>query len=440
MHESDEQRAGEGADVGVAHADVPVVRDVDSGLELRSDDGLPGVVARPAAADSVEEACRFDGSDSSHGNARPVGPVSADTAASQEVPHPASAHLCDATRPSDGAPVAPWEAPRPLPAEPGQPKRGLAAVGHFLAWGVFAVFGVLVAVFGIQLVVATIGATALVLRDGLSSSGAISTDSLVVITAASQVVMLAVFVPWWRHVRKRGIAVAERSRGVLASHRRWMRLVLTALAIVLLGVGLQIVMSMLLGLILPLFPEVEQAYEAMMEDAGMNDFSLLPVLSVAVLAPLSEELAVRGVAFQFALRAVSPAWRGGLAPEAYRKLAIPAQRFWVAAALQALAFGILHFNITQGVYAFASGLVFAWLFGRTGRLRYGVGLHLVVNFSSYFVADIVNASGVLGLFGQIAFPVLCLVVGARLFLSAAPADGCLCSREGMGARAEAGEA
>lgn len=54
--------------------------------------------------------------------------------------------------------------------------------------------------------------------------------------------------------------------------------------------------------------------------------------------------------------------------------------------LSALVFGLLHQNLFQFFYAFALGLVFAYIYTRTGRLRYSVALHGIVNFMGGVVA------------------------------------------------------
>lgn len=54
--------------------------------------------------------------------------------------------------------------------------------------------------------------------------------------------------------------------------------------------------------------------------------------------------------------------------------------------LSAIAFGLLHQNLFQFFYAFGLGLVFAYIYIRTGRLRYPVLLHSFVNFMGSVVA------------------------------------------------------
>ncbi len=46
----------------------------------------------------------------------------------------------------------------------------------------------------------------------------------------------------------------------------------------------------------------------------------------------------------------------------------------------ALMFGLFHGNLSQLFYAFALGLVFGYVYLKTGRLRYSIGLHMFINF------------------------------------------------------------
>ena len=53
--------------------------------------------------------------------------------------------------------------------------------------------------------------------------------------------------------------------------------------------------------------------------------------------------------------------------------------------MQALLFGLMHGNIVQGLYTFATGLVLGFLYWRLGDLRYPILLHFGLNASSYLV-------------------------------------------------------
>lgn len=343
-------------------------------------------------------------------------------------------------------------------------KRPASTIVHTLKW-IVAIAGVFFAVCAIQVAVSVYGSIWLVRLNRFGADGSTGDVDLLAIGVAAQLVWLVVAILWWRHVRRRGMGVdpatvrepvavcygrvrdaktdlagsePESNASFPAAnstleiplsdmqgrdHPRHSpaHAVKTLLAIVLMGIGLQIVISLLITLTLPLFPEIEREYTELMESAGIDAFTPLSILSVAVLAPVVEELTFRGVAFQFALRSVTPGWNKRLAPGAYAGLPISRVRFWVANALQALAFGIMHLNITQGLYAFAIGLVLGWLFGRTGQLRYSIALHLAINFSSYFVDEILDAFSLFGGFGPVVLSIACAVGGIWLFARSVPA-------------------
>lgn len=322
------------------------------------------------------------------------------------------------------------QAPAPLPDEPGEPRRGIAAVRHLLRWSVLAVMGVLAVSIAVQLVIGVVAAIAsLVLHGGASDSG-LTDDECLAAMIASQLAFIAIYAPWWLRARRRGIGVARcTGRAPLRtrfSKSRAGRAARTVLAVILLGIGMQVLVTMLLNVILPLFPDVLREYNDLMESGGTDELSLFSVLSVAVLAPVSEELMMRGVALQFALRGVTPAWSARLAPGAYGRLPLSKTRFWVANVIQALAFGILHLNITQFAYASVMGLVFGWMFGLTGKLRYGMALHLAINFSSYFAGVLYGLFSLAGGEAGVALISAALIVtGIRLFAREVPAGpGC----------------
>ncbi len=94
------------------------------------------------------------------------------------------------------------------------------------------------------------------------------------------------------------------------------------------------------------------------EDFALSDSLWLKLLFMVVLAPIFEELLFR--------RAIIDRMRS------YgEKLAI---------VTGALMFGLFHGNFSQFFYAFALGLLFGWVYLRTGKLRWTVALHMLVNF------------------------------------------------------------
>lgn len=202
-------------------------------------------------------------------------------------------------------------------------------------------------------------------------------DMVLGLSVVAQLAIIAVFLPMWRRMRP-GSFIARRDQAAPEGVS-----VVKSLAILLLvGVSAQFFVGGLLGIVELLFPEAMAEYSEFMEDTSVGVFAIVSALSIAVLAPINEEIACRGVMFEYAMRAMSPDWN---ATDGARYRAVSARAFWIANTLQALAFGVLHMNLIQGSYAFALGVLEGWVFWRTGKLRYAMLLHFALNASSYLV-------------------------------------------------------
>lgn len=91
----------------------------------------------------------------------------------------------------------------------------------------------------------------------------------------------------------------------------------------------------------------------------VSSTALLPrALIVAVAAPLIEEFIFRRVLID--------------------RMGVYGQK--TAVVVSAALFGLFHGNLSQFFYAFALGLVFGYVYIKSGKLRYTVGLHMLINF------------------------------------------------------------
>lgn len=75
----------------------------------------------------------------------------------------------------------------------------------------------------------------------------------------------------------------------------------------------------------------------------------------------------------------------------FRKLIIDRVRPYgegVAVLVSALMFGLFHGNLNQFFYAFGLGAIFAFIYVKTGRLRYTIFLHMTINFFSGVIAPL----------------------------------------------------
>ena len=343
------------------------------------------------------------------------------SAPTKEPPHPAPVSLAEvsaeehansegeATRPTEEAPrpasepPLPASAPLSLPAPVDQPQRS-----HRWRW-VASLAGVVATDMIIQIVFSAVG---MLLIELAAQAGVLSQaraaaliDSLTPIVVLTQAVRIVAMWPWWRHVARS--TLVPRAESLPPLKRR----LGSVAGLALLGVGLQFVLGVALTLILPLFPDVMDEYTELMDSAGAgsSDFSLLSVLSVTVLAAVGEEIVCRGVMLEYALRAVS-GYRG---PASHAP--INDRMFWIANALQAAAFGLLHLNIVQSTYAFLLGLAMGWVYWKTRDLRYPMVLHLSINAASYIIEPI---SAALPSVAFIALLLACLIAGAQLFAMA----------------------
>lgn len=247
---------------------------------------------------------------------------------------------------------------------------------------------------------------------------------LVALMAAAGVTEAVVFVGWWLYLRPRSFLMRRSNRFDMR------RAVFAAGALALLGVGLQMAISLLLSWILPLFPSYSAEYSELMGSEYFSNTELLSMTAVSVLAPIAEEALFRGVVFELSLRAVCPEarslWRrrpshDELSEESHDthpalpSFSVSAPRFWCANAIQALLFGVLHGNVVQGAYAFALGLVFGWIDWRAGKLWCGIFLHFAVNLSLYFVANLAVIYRVWGTLGYVICIATLLACGFELF-------------------------
>lgn len=92
-------------------------------------------------------------------------------------------------------------------------------------------------------------------------------------------------------------------------------------------------------------------------------------LAVGLLAPLSEEIVMRGAILKELLK--SPK----LSP-------------WGAIAISALFFALIHMNPAQMPHAFLIGLLLGWMYWRTGSILPGVAYHWANNSAAYVLYNI----------------------------------------------------
>ena len=140
-------------------------------------------------------------------------------------------------------------------------------------------------------------------------------------------------------------------------------------AAALMGYGMQIVTTLIMVLVNVLLPSVMEEYNTLVDGSGITAYGLMWVISTLVLPPLVEEAGFRGLGLTYLERAGVP--------------------FAVANIVQALAFGIFHMNLTQGIYTFVLGLALGYVTHRSRSIAPAMLMHLVYNLMGTLGSDLI---------------------------------------------------
>ena len=166
-------------------------------------------------------------------------------------------------------------------------------------------------------------------------------EVMIVTTIISNAATIAVFA-WRRWTPLSGHYIASRP---------WFTLFWVAC----LAVGASAPMSLLMdeaGLELP------QQYQELFKGIMSHDTGYL---AVGVFAPVAEEMLFRGAILRRLLDVMD------------------GRRAWLAIAVTAALFGIVHLNLAQGLNAFVLGLLLGWMYVRTRSIVPGIVFHLANN-------------------------------------------------------------
>lgn len=190
-----------------------------------------------------------------------------------------------------------------------------------------------------------------------------------IISAASYGLFLLVGYFWYRRVMadRRAVYLERGHKPGLDSG--------AILGIFFVALFIQFAVSSLLNILAVVAPDLMGQYMEVMEGLGMSEPSIISMLYVIIMAPLAEELLMRGLCL---------------------KILENSFPFWAANFLQALYFGIYHMNLVQGCYAFVMGLILGRLVKKYGTLKASILCHFIINFSGQ-VISVINFS-IIGIF------------------------------------------
>lgn len=148
--------------------------------------------------------------------------------------------------------------------------------------------------------------------------------------------------------------------------------------LLLLSLGLSFFMSFGLPLVNPIIPEeIIERYIEMMEIAQLGE-SVFTNFAGCFLAPIGEELIFRGVMLYFLLKVIK-----GLK----RKKVL----FWVVNLVQAVAFGALHGNMYQGMYATLLGLLIGFMAYKSDTILVPILIHMIYNILQIVLMEPIEA-------------------------------------------------
>lgn len=93
-------------------------------------------------------------------------------------------------------------------------------------------------------------------------------------------------------------------------------------------------------------------------------------VALGMMVPIAEEIVFRGAILRVLQNALGERKR------------------WIAIVISALIFGIIHFNLAQGLHAFLIGLLLGWLYSKTGSILPSFVFHWVNNTVAYLMFNL----------------------------------------------------
>lgn len=138
----------------------------------------------------------------------------------------------------------------------------------------------------------------------------------------------------------------------------------------LLGIFLNFIISPVLVSAMEYIPSsMVDKYAEVMEMIVGGSSIIMIIITTSIVAPLFEEIIVRGIIFNDFKKAVP---------------------LWLAIIIQALAFGVMHGNIIQGTYAFIIGVVFGLVYYKYKSIWIPIGMHFTFNTISLVTESIMG--------------------------------------------------
>ena len=144
-------------------------------------------------------------------------------------------------------------------------------------------------------------------------------------------------------------------------------LCLAPVFLIIAGIAAQFLVDGVLTLVRPLLEQAFAHYDKIVSSVTGAASSWVTILTVAVIAPIGEELLFRGLIQSYSKEYLSAVW---------------------AIILQAAVFGVYHGNVIQGAYAFLLGMLLGLIAHRFESILPAIIFHIAINACVFFVPQI----------------------------------------------------
>ena len=204
-------------------------------------------------------------------------------------------------------------------------------------------------------------------------------SEMLILTGLGDAILIPIAWMFYREDEKKRLSKGFRER--ILVHNTFEISEIVSVAIMVIGI------SCLMNLLIALIPIDDVEYQEIAEEMFNNNGIVIQLVVIGILAPVSEELIFRGLIFRRSRDYVGFMW---------------------AAVCSGLFFGIYHGNLTQGIFAFFMGMLFAAIYEHFGTLWAPMAAHMANNIFATLENNLLDKIDV----PDIAYFIFVIVIGA----------------------------
>lgn len=238
-------------------------------------------------------------------------------------------------------------------------------------WKAFGFLAMIAVIYmGVNiLAVLIIGAIVVIQNPSMMEGGLVSTETLIVDKVAEYALPITIIGDFLTLAIIMLIFLARKDK--FLTYVGFKKVKWSDLGLVMIfGVFLNAVISPLVSIAMTYIPSsMAQSYTDTMDIIIGGSSVILIIFTTSIVAPLFEEIVVRGVILNDFKKAVP---------------------LWLAIIIQAILFGLMHGNIVQGTYAFVIGVIFGIIYHKYKSIWVPIGMHFAFNSTSILVGSIIG--------------------------------------------------